>query len=270
MKYKIILILPFLFFACHQSSSSETKKDSDIEEPNNVEALFIEPNSNTILECFKPEKGFERENYTDTEFGHFLQQLPLKAVEEKVRYFDGNIKDKPDVYNSVINLPIGTKDLHQCADATMRLRADYLYQQKRYNDIAFNFASDGLPRDYVSYANGDNSPEKYWSYLEYIFSYANTASLKAQLRTIHYTEVKIGDLLIQKGNPYGHAVMVVDLITDGSNKKVLLAQSYMPAQELQILINPMSSNGSPWYEVNAGDIITPEWHFTNEDWKTWE
>jgi len=249
------------------------------EHPQNIESNtekplvsfnYLQSDSKTIIDRFITEKGYNRETYSPQEFGYFLQQLPLKSIHEKVSYFDGSKKSKNDVYNSVIDLPIGTKDLHQCADATMRLRADYLYQAKRYDEIAFNFISDSQPRYYTAFAKGDFSPEKYWKYLEYIFSYANTASLKDQLKTVKYSDVKIGDLLIQKGNPYGHAVIVVDLITNGHSKKVLLAQSYMPAQELQILDNPSSQDKSPWYDVKEGDIITPEWKFTSDDWKTWE
>lgn len=272
MPKKIIALIPFLLITCKPDTKLDLKT---IKDEKNIETVassknYLKPNAKTIIDRFLPEDGYKREKYKSTDFAYFLQHLPLKAINEKVTYFDGRSKDKPNVYNSVIDLPIGTKDLHQCADAAMRLRADYLYQQKRYDKIAFNFVSDGKPRDFVTYANGDYSPKNYWKYLEYIFSSANTASLKAQLKTINYQDVKIGDILIQKGNPYGHAVMVVDLITDGTIKKVLLAQSYMPAQELQILINPSNQNGSPWYEIKAGKISTPEWKFTSNDWKTWE
>jgi hypothetical protein len=46
-------------------------------------------------------------------------------------------------------------------------------------------------------------------------------------------------------------------------KKIfLLAQSYMPAQELQILKNPNNAKMSPWYSEEFGEtLITPEWTF---------
>jgi len=41
----------------------------------------------------------------------------------------------------------------------------------------------------------------------------------------------------------------------------MLSQSYMPAQETHILINP--ENGSVWYSLDEfKDIVTPEWRFT--------
>ena len=59
--------------------------------------------------------------------------------------------------------------------------------------------------------------------------------------------MKIGDVFIKGGSP-GHAVTIVDIaINPKTNKKVfLLAQSYMPAQEIKILKNPNNSELSPW------------------------
>lgn len=44
----------------------------------------------------------------------------------------------------------------------------------------------------------------------------------------------------------------------------------MPAQEIQILNNPMDKKLNPWYKVQQGKIKTPEWLFTSDDWKTWD
>jgi hypothetical protein len=58
---------------------------------------------------------------------------------------------------------------------------------------------------------------------------------------------------------------VVDMaINTKTNKKLfMVAQSYMPAQDIHILINKNNPTISPWYEldVNAEQINTPEWNF---------
>ncbi len=80
--------------------------------------------------------------------------------------------------------------------------------------------------------------------------------------------MEIGHVFIQKGNPYGHAVIVVDMAQNSKGKKIyLLAQSYMPAQETQILANPNDSDLSPWYNLDYETIITPEWIFYPTDLK---
>lgn len=270
MKKYIILLLPLFIFNCKDENSTNSKSNQDSVLKIVEKESFIIEEENIILNRFSVPKGFQREAYTKNEFGYFLQYLQLKDFGTLAKYYDGKEKPVNNVYNAVVDLPIGTKDLHQCADATMRLRADFLYQQKRYDEISFNFLSDGKPRKYTDYAKGNYSKETYWKYLEYVFSYANTASLKNQLKTIDYNEVKIGDILLQQGKPYGHAVMVVDLAKNEQGEKlVLLAQSYMPAQEIQILNNPMDKKSNPWYIIQKGNIKTPEWNFTSDDWKTW-
>jgi hypothetical protein len=137
---------------------------------------------------------------------------------------------------------------------------------KLSQEIHFNFLSDGTPRHFIDYAKGDYSYAKFRKYMKYIFSYANTASLRAELKVRFITDMQIGDVLIQKGNPYGHAVLVVNMAKDSTGNTVyMLAQSYMPAQETQILINRNSKSFSPWYPLKEGEIITPEWRFTSAD-----
>jgi hypothetical protein len=155
----------------------------------------------------------------------------------------------------------------------MRLRAEFLYARQRYEDIHFNFVSDGLPRYYENYNEGDHSYDKFRQYLDYVFSYANTRSLSQELLSPgSIFEMQSGDVLIQIGNPYGHAVIVVDMAINATTgeKVFLLAQSYMPAQDIQILINPDHPAISPWYLLGEGLIKTPEWTFQPNDLKRFE
>jgi hypothetical protein len=76
-------------------------------------------------------------------------------------------------------------------------------------------------------------------------------------------EIQISDVFIKSGFP-GHAVIVVDLAVEPTTgKKIfLLAQSYMPAQEIHVLRNADNEKMNPWYEVNGDDkLYTPEWTF---------
>ena len=211
--------MPFFIFSCKDENSTHTKNHQDSIQKIVEKESFINEKANKIIDRYSVLKGFQRENYNQNEFGYFLQHLQLKDFGTLVKYYNGKEKPVNNVYNAVIDLPIGNKDLHQCSDATMRLRADLLYQQKRYDEISFNFLSDEKPRKFTDFANGDYSPENYWKYLEYVFSYANTASLKKQLKLVNFEQIKIGDILLQQGNPYGHAVMVVDLAKNKQGEK---------------------------------------------------
>ena len=151
----------------------------------------------------------------------------------------------------------------------MRLRGEYLFAQKRYDEIHFNFLRDNKPRYYKDHADSEHSHKSFRKYMDYIFSYANTASLRRELPNVSVDDMQIGDIFIQQGLPYGHAVMVVDMAENAEGKKIfMIAQSYMPAQDIHILKNFNDSNNSPWYSVDFGDsLITPQWDFYATDLK---
>ncbi len=48
-------------------------------------------------------------------------------------------------------------------------------------------------------------------------------------------------------------------------KLFMLAQSYMPAQDIHLLKNPQNDDGNPWYSLKQGEALdTPEWDFNSE------
>jgi hypothetical protein len=179
-----------------------------------------------------------------------------------------------------LDLEIGARDLQQCADAVMRLRADFLYQQKKYEQIQFQFTNGfvaqyefwrkgqgilvtGNQCSWVPSARAGSSQQHYKNYLETVFSYAGSLSLSHQLKSVPITQILPGDVLIIGGSP-GHAVTVMDIaVQKNTGKKyMLLAQSYMPAQQIHVLKNWEDERISPWFEVpESGKIETPEYTF---------
>jgi len=234
---------------------------------NHVNEKLVVKTGNTIRDRFEVPDGYTRKVNDENSFGYYLQQLPLKPYGTEVKYYDGRIKKNNDVYVSVVDLPIGKKNLHECADAVMRLKAEYLFKQKKYDEIHFNFLGDGKAHYYTDYVKNDRTYKKFWSYLENVFAFANTASLHDELKKVdEINDLLPGDVLIEKKNPYGHVIIVVDMAENEKGEKIVLfAQSYMPAQEIQILINPNDPELSPWYHLKEGEIITPEWYFTSEN-----
>lgn len=215
-----------------------------------------------------PPKGFVRTTEGAASFGSYLRSLPLKLGENKVYLYNGTEKSNQSAHFAVVDMDTGDKDLQQCADVTMRLWAEYLYKYKRYNEIKFNFLGDGKPRHYKDYAKGDYSYPKFRKYLEWIFAYANTASLYKELKTVSVDELKVGDVFIFTGVPYGHAVIVVDMAhkPETGEKVFMLVQGWIPAQDMQLLRNPSDGALSPWYSADFGDkLITPEFVFSKEN-----
>ncbi len=263
----IILSCSFLV-ACGQNSTSNQKEKSSERTQLSENRNIIHPEGNTVKDRFNPPAGFERVAITENSFAEYLRNLKLKPIDSPVLYYNGKEKQNNGIYVSVIDMDIDAQDLQQCADAAMRLRGEYLFKQKKYAKIHFNFLSDGKPRYFTDYAKGDYSYRKFRAYMRYVFSYANTASLHNEMKPVlSMDSIAAGDVFIQKRQPYGHAVIVMDVaVNKKSGKKLyLLAQSYMPAQETQILANPTNSEISPWYEVNNSNIRTPEWTFKPND-----
>jgi len=195
-----------------------------------------------------------------------------------VRHFDGKLKPNQNVHAAVIDIDVGARDLQQCADAVIRLRAEYLYAGPPADRtrIAFNFTSG----DRVSFArwadgwrplvvkdrvwwqrNGGRGMNRaqFAAYLAAIFTYAGSKSLEKELAPVaDNAKVEGGDVLIYGGFP-GHAVIVVDVAEDANGRRLmLLAQSFMPAQSIHVLKNP---KGGVWYDAALGDPETPEWRF---------
>jgi hypothetical protein len=225
----------------------------------------MDKNGSTVCTRIKTPEGYARVPVSSGSFEEFLRLQPLKPDGARVRYFDGREKDPDGVYCAVVDRAIRPGNIEQCADAIIRLRAEYLFAQKRYSDIGFNFLSDGLPRRYLDFAGGDRTYATFLKYLDFIFARANTTSLYLQLKPVEgLSGIMIGDVFIQNDRPINHAVILMDMAAhERTGEKIfLLAQSYMPAQETQILINPGDPDLSPWYSAHSGEVLeTPEWRF---------
>ena len=153
--------------------------------------------------------------------------------------------------------------------------------------MSFNF-TNGFRADYAKWAAGyrirvngndcswvkteqlDVSYPTFRKYLNQVFTFAGTSSLSRELVPVaNIHDLHAGDVFIQGGFP-GHAVIVVDTaVNPRTRQKVfLLAQSYMPAQDIQLLRNPNQTGLSPWYPLEFGEtLVTPEWTFKRTDLK---
>lgn len=230
--------------------------------------------------------GFVRTVEPPASYGHWLRFLPLKKSGQPVLLFNRKPKLNQAAHYAVIDIDVGDKDLQQCADFIIRLRAEYLYSINAHHKIAFNFTSgdrafysqwsagyrpniQGNRVNWVKTAVGDNSYAGFKRYLEKVFIYAGSYSLSHELKSVKINELLIGDVFIQGGFP-GHAVIVVDRAKNPQTGEIifLLAQSFMPAQDAHLLNNPNGHKLNPWYSVNFGSTLkTPEWNFSAEQLK---
>jgi len=264
-----------------QDSAEATDEASDqaIDTP-----LAINPEGMTIKTRFNTPEGYSRIPAGENSFARYLRDLPLKKDGEPVLYYDGT-ENGGGHFAAVVDQRIPDRDLHQCADAIMRLRAQYLYGQGRYGEIAFHFV-DGFLCDYASWRAGkrvkfrngapywektaepDAGEAKFQAYLEIVYAYASTLSLEKELIAADTDDMQIGDVFIRGGSP-GHAVIVVDMAESESGARLfMLAQSFMPAQQTHILRNWDNEAISPWYPVGFGErLSTPQYPFTRDQLK---
>ncbi|MFU0800295.1 MAG: M48 family metalloprotease [Xylanivirga thermophila] len=233
-----------------------------------------------LKDRINPPVGFERDKEDKDSFSYYLRHLPLKPHGSDVYYYDGRVKGRK-VYEAVVDMDIGERDLQQCADAVMRLRAEYLYGIGDYGRIHFNF-TNGFRADYTKWMEGyrikvdgnntswvkktgyNDDYQSFRGYLNMVFAYAGTYSLQRELQSVDIDDMQVGDVFIQGGSP-GHCVIVVDMAKEAKTgqRVFMVAQSYMPAQDIHILKNLQDDCISPWYRLDEIEdrLITPEWTF---------
>lgn len=239
----------------------------------------------SLLEAVPAPPGFERVPAPPGSFAAWLRGLPIRPAGTPVRIYDGRPLWDQNNHVAVIDIDVGKTDLQQCADAIIRLRAEYLFARGRASEIAFNYTSgeritfarwqDGWrprvgPKGIVGWRRDGARGAHYHNLREYlrsVFTYAGTYSLSQELKPVTVSDMRIGDLFIQGGFP-GHAILVADMVRNPKTgeRRFLLLQSFMPAQDMHILKNPRAPDGSPWYPLSFGaELITPVWTFTSKD-----
>ena len=291
MRAALLSVLICIIFACdtRKASSQNHQKPIALDSSKTYQYNWLPEYSieDKLINRITLPGGYERLQVSAGSFGGWLRNLPMKKGRPDVLLYNGNRKFNQRAQCAVVDIDVGDKDLQQCADAVMRLRAEYLYASQRFDDIQFNF-TNGFTCDFATWSQGNrpvvNGNRVSWSkqtsaardyatfrkYLERIFMYCGTHSLSKEMKSASWETIQPGDVFIQGGFP-GHAVIVVDVAVhrDSGERIFLLAQSYMPAQDIHVLVNPNDASLSPWYSTTAsGALITPEWTFQSSDLKT--
>jgi hypothetical protein len=247
---------------------------------------LINPSGKNILTRFNTPAEFFRKDINKNSFGYYLRNLPLKKDGAVVKLYDGSEKGSA-VYDAVVDMDIGEKDLQQCADAIMRLRGEYYFSRNEFDKISF-VLTNGFRMDYSEWIKGNrlavSGSKTHWmksaapsntyadfrKYMEVVFSYAGTLSLSRSLHPKNIDNIAIGDVFVHGGSP-GHAVIVVDVAENKSGGKVfMVAQSFMPAQDIHILKNFEDEHISPWYKNSISQLNTPQWSFDISELKSFE
>lgn len=262
MKYSLLLLLPLLTNCNTKTNAGDTISSYQKSETVQLTKLTITDRAS---------------------WAYFLQHLPEKDA--PVVDYRGVKVGGQDKHFSVINYDVGTTDLQQCADALMRLRAEYLFAQNRMDEIGFHFVSGQYYRfaDYcmgqkpspkgssvifVSAAATDRTHQSLRRYLDLVYKYASTISLAKELKDAGAFE--IGTVIIHPGSP-GHCFIIVDeAIADDGKKLFKLVEGYTPAQSIYVLRNGAEPTLGYWHKLKKGTIETASYEFTSYQLKKFE
>lgn len=229
---------------------------------------------------FPTPDGYERVDVEPDSYGAFMRGLPLFEGRTTVRSFSGQALSSPAA--AVVALDIGSRDLQQCADTIIRLHAEYLWKRERRDELAYHFTSGDKTRwvdwrageryvvsgsevERVDRAEMDDSRQQFEKWLDTVFQYAGTQSLRHDSEPVE-DQVEPGDFYVDPGSP-GHAVVVLDVVVDDEGNRLgLLGQGFIPAQELHVI-----RHGGPnvvdgvWFRLPdpsgdaPGHLDTPSW-----------
>lgn len=263
-------------------ASSEEEIPNESEEPKDTpEISYIDATGTTLETRIMPPQDYERVPAETGSFAEFLRNYAVKEDGSPVLLYNGKSKGSQSAHTAVLNLPLESEDLQQCADSVMRMYAEYFWATEQYDRIAFHF-TNGFWAEYTKWREGyrisiegnqvswkksadyDDSYNTFVKFMRIVFAYAGTLSMEQETKDITIEEIQAGDVFLMGGSP-GHVVMIVDVCeNEQGDKAFLLAQGYMPAQEFHVLQNP-AHEGNPWYYASeiTYPLQTPEYIFSD-------
>jgi len=280
----VLLIIALLVFGFLQVTDSG-KQIKNVAVSYVTPVTYINKTGNSVNDRIKAPEGYTKVSKTSDSFSSYISNFKLKAIGAKVINYDGNPYFYQAGHIGVLEVPVPSNGLQQCADALIRLRAAYLWEQGKQETIAFNFTS-GHRCSWIKYAQGyrpkvngnkvtfiktageDHSKTNFYKYLNLIFTYSGTQSLFDELPKIgSKKDLKIGDMLIYPGFP-GHVMMIVDIAENTQGDRLFaFAQGNTPAQSVHIIKN-IDTTLSPWYDIDFNDRVhleTPIYTFSTFD-----
>lgn len=226
----------------------------------------------TILSRVKLPNGYNRVNYPKGSFQNYLRNYKLKTFGSKIINYDNTEYFWQRGHIGILEVPVPKNGLQQCADALIRIRSEYLWDNNRKDEIGFNFTSghycswkkyaqgyrpkiNGSKVTFHKTAKANHSKENFYKYLNLIYMYSGTLSLYNELEKVKAKDLKIGDMLIIGGTP-GHIVMLCDEAVNANGEKLfLLFQGNTPAQNVHLLKNLDDTSISPWYQLKDNNEI---------------
>ena len=209
--------------------------------------------------------GYKRVPAQAGDYTTYLRALPLKPRGSKVQLYTGGEANYQWLSTAVVDMPL-LSNAEQCADVTMRLRAEYLYKKGRYSDIRFTDVNQR-----VAQYQGGKSRANFELFLKKVYGICNTFSLYHETKPRAIQEVQPGDVLVypaRDGRQYGHALMVVDVAKNKAGKvAIMCVEGNTPARDIHIVRNATHPFRNPWFLLDGDErsIRVSVFHFEPEE-----
>lgn len=208
--------------------------------------------------------GYTRVEAPQGSYAEYLRSLPLKERGAKVHLYTGGEANFQFLSTGVIDQDI-LSNSEQCADVTMRLRAEYLWSKGRYSEICFTNVN-GKKMHY----QGGSSRKAFERYMRNVYGVCSTFSVHRETKPRAIKDIQPGDVLVypaRTGHMYGHAILVADVARSSSGKvAIMCVEGNTPAREKHILrnINPLRN---PWFILDEDDetIWISAFHFDKDE-----
>ena len=209
--------------------------------------------------------GYKRVVAQTGDYTTFLRALPLKPKGSKVQLFTGGDANYQWLSTAVVDMPL-LSNSEQCADVTMRIRAEYLFKIGRYEDIRFTDVNGKI----MQY-DGRKDRQDFERYLKRVYGMCNTFSLFHETEPRAIQDVQPGDVLVYPArdcHQYGHAMLVVDVAKNKAGKvAILCAEGNTPAREIHLMRNVAHPMLNPWFLLDGTEcnIRISVFHFNKEE-----
>ncbi len=245
-----------------------------VSKPNNIDTK-----GDSIATRVLVPDGYKRIQYKPGSFQEYLRHYKLKPYGSKIINYDNSEYFAQHWHEAILEVHVPSNGLQQCADALMRIRSEYLWDQNKKDEIGFNFTSghycsweayatgfrpkiSGNKVTFLKTATSNHTKANFYKYLNLIYMYAGTLSMYHELQKISVSDIQIGDMLVKPGSP-GHIEIIVDaIINDKGDRMYLLAQGNTPAQSVCLLKNFEDTTISPWYTFDKNQPVdTPSYYF---------
>ncbi len=204
-------------------------------------------------------------------FADWLAGLPVDTSHTVLHYYTGDVALQQNGHAGIIDIPV-KNNVQDSRKLIMRIYAEYLYQQGRYDDLQFSNAKGEVINPRIWFSGkypGQPFRFPYSDFRKYLNETLGAASWKMwmqQLKKISRFEARAGDIVYQKSG--GSHAMLIAAAAEGRNgqRYLLFVEGATPPAEMHVVANNEVPALGPWYPMLEGTPVrTPYWVFNDKN-----